>query len=117
MILGCAPLNGLADLNFENLFSVKSDAATILAATGQCGNDVYWTFDEITGELVISRTGKMKDYSSYVSPFYDKDSIKSVTCTVTDEYGNSVSDTANVTVGFVWWQWIIGTILFGFIWY
>ena len=40
-----------------------------------------------------------------------------ITCTVTDEYGNQVSDTCNVTVGFAWWQWIIGIVLLGFIWY
>lgn len=40
-----------------------------------------------------------------------------VTCVVTDEFGNTVSDTFNVTVGFDWWQWIIGILFFGWIWY
>lgn len=40
-----------------------------------------------------------------------------ITCTVTDEYGNKVSDTCNVKVGYAWWQWIIGIVLFGWIWY
>lgn len=40
-----------------------------------------------------------------------------ITCTVTDEYGNSVSDACNVTVGYSWWQWIIGILLLGFLWY
>lgn len=40
-----------------------------------------------------------------------------ITCTVTDEYGNQISDTCNVTVGYAWWQWIIGIVLFGWIWY
>ena len=40
-----------------------------------------------------------------------------ITCTVTDEYGNQVSDTCNVKVGYAWWQWIIGIVLFGWIWY
>ena len=44
-------------------------------------------------------------------------SSATITCTVTDEFGNVVSDTANVTVGFAWWQWIIGIVLFGWIWY
>ena len=44
-------------------------------------------------------------------------STATVTCTVTDEFGNSVSDTCNVSVGFAWWQWIIGILLLGFIWY
>lgn len=44
-------------------------------------------------------------------------STATITCTVTDEFGNCVSDTCNVTVGFAWWQWIIGILLLGFIWY
>ena len=40
-----------------------------------------------------------------------------ITCTVTDECGNEVYDTCNVTVGYAWWQWIIGILLFGWIWY
>ena len=40
-----------------------------------------------------------------------------VTCTVTDEYGNTVSDTCTVTVSYAWWQWIIIIVLFGWIWY
>lgn len=40
-----------------------------------------------------------------------------ITCTVTDSTGNVLTDTCNVTAGFTWWQWIIGTVLFGFIWY
>lgn len=40
-----------------------------------------------------------------------------ITCTVTDDYGNVVTDTCNVTCGFAWWQWIIGILLFGWIWY
>lgn len=45
-------------------------------------------------------------------------STATITCTVTDiDTGVSVSDTCNVTVGFAWWQWIIGIVLFGWIWY
>lgn len=40
-----------------------------------------------------------------------------ITCTVTDEFGNQLSDTCNVTVGFAWWQWIIVIVLFGCLWY
>lgn len=49
-----------------------------------------------------------------------KDWIKTsatITCTVTDQYGNTVSDTCTVKVGYAWWQWIIGIVLFGWIWY
>lgn len=40
-----------------------------------------------------------------------------ITCTVTDEYGNTVKDTCTVTVKFQWWQWIIWILIFGFLWY
>ena len=40
-----------------------------------------------------------------------------ITCTVTDENGNSVQDTCTVKVKFVWWQWILWILLFGWIWY
>ncbi|MBQ8783016.1 MAG: Ig-like domain-containing protein [Clostridia bacterium] len=40
-----------------------------------------------------------------------------ITVTVTDEYGNVATDTATVEVRYVWWQWIIVILLFGWIWY
>lgn len=40
-----------------------------------------------------------------------------ITATVTDEYGNTVSDTCKVNVTYAWWQWIIVIVLFGWIWY
>lgn len=40
-----------------------------------------------------------------------------ITVTVTDEYGNSASDTCTVQVKYSLWQWIIKILLFGWIWY
>jgi len=40
-----------------------------------------------------------------------------ITCTVTDEYGNVVKDTCNVNVTFSFGQWLIVILLFGWIWY
>ena len=40
-----------------------------------------------------------------------------ITVTVTDEYGNAVTDTCKVEVSYKWWQWIIVIVLFGWIWY
>lgn len=37
--------------------------------------------------------------------------------TVTDEYGNTVTDTCEVNVSYNWCQWIIVIVLFGCIWY
>lgn len=74
MVMFSVPFIGVADLDL----GVKASAADkALSATGQCGDNVYWTFDSGTGEVVISGTGEMWDYSIYDSPFYDV-GIKSV---------------------------------------
>ena len=51
--------------------------------TGSCGDNVSYTLDTQTGELVISGQGEMTDYpyyglSSYNSPFYSNLTVKSV---------------------------------------
>ncbi len=40
-----------------------------------------------------------------------------ITCTVTDEFGNTVSDSCNVNVKYSFGQWLIKILLFGWIWY
>lgn len=40
-----------------------------------------------------------------------------ITCTVTDEYGNVVTDTCDVEVTYNFGQWLIIILLFGWIWY
>ena len=40
-----------------------------------------------------------------------------ITCTVTDKYGNIVADTCDVEVKYTTLQWIIIIVLFGWIWY
>ena len=56
----------LATVIMIMLFTVSASA---LEATGQCGDNVYWEFDETAGELIISGSGAMYDYSHYQSPF------------------------------------------------
>ncbi len=51
--------------------------ASALEPTGQCGDDVYWNYNETTGELEISGEGDMWDYEWEKSPFYRSD-IKSI---------------------------------------
>ena len=45
-------------------------SVSALEPSGRCGDNVYWTFDENAGELVISGEGEMWDYS-YRTPFSD----------------------------------------------
>ena len=74
-------------------FSFISSAAP--ATEGKCGDNVYWSFNAETGELVIEGEGDMYDYSEYShSPWYAggfKDDIVSVKI----QYGvSSVGDYA-----------------------
>lgn len=58
------------------LFALSANA---LELTGQCGENVYWIFDNSTGELVVSGAGPMTDYELFDddNPFSFKD-IRSV---------------------------------------
>ena len=50
-----------------------------LAASGTCGDGVYWTFDSATGVLTISGSGAMTDYDdSYSTPFGRTTDIKRI---------------------------------------
>ncbi len=64
-----------------NEFAVCDGHDTPEILGGQCGDNLTWTFDESTGELVISGTGVMTDWLSYSDvPWHDKcSSIKTVT--------------------------------------
>ena len=93
MLFGTAPLSGFKDLHlpkgiltgaFNTIvswidgFQLKLSALA-LETSGQCGTNVYWTFDETTGTLTISGEGPMRDYKSYsTSPFNKNISIKSL---------------------------------------
>ncbi len=92
MTLGAAPLAGFVGLelpdidgfeklsnsvsNFFDGFATKAEAAT----SGTCGDNLIWTFDKATGELVISGTGDMECCGSlWDIPWYDdRSTIKSV---------------------------------------
>lgn len=50
------------------------NASAALDATGQCGDNAYWEFNETTGELVISGEGAMWD-----DIYFSDGNIKSVT--------------------------------------
>ncbi|MBQ7580328.1 MAG: leucine-rich repeat domain-containing protein, partial [Clostridia bacterium] len=99
ILFGAAPLSGFKGVGsslWNGLCSIAASAKegveeiietltpanvsdNTLDATGQCGDNVYWTFNSSTGALNISGTGKMYNYSYNGSPFYYNSSIKSVT--------------------------------------
>ena len=71
MLLGAAPLNGIAELDFSklnifgginlpdlsSLFTPKASAENV--TSGTCGDNLTWEFDEETGTLTISGEGIM----------------------------------------------------------
>ena len=82
MLFGAAPLAGFVGLELPrlNLFAVNANAEES-ATSGTCGENLTWTFDNATGELVISGEGYMNNWSfNDNSPWYSKRNlIKSVT--------------------------------------
>lgn len=88
---------------------VETDETTALVegiiASGECGDNLTWTFDGKTGTLTISGTGKMDDYSYTgdtlpVPPWYDlRSSITTVSLSpgVTSIGGSAFVECWNLT--------------------
>ena len=79
MFLTAAPLVGFVGLEIAP--KAKADSS------GQCGDNVYWSFDGSTGVLTISGTGAMKDFGT--STTFQRLDIKSIVI------GNSVTSIGN----------------------
>ena len=61
-----------------SIVSVVDFSAYASVKTGKCGDNVTYSLDTSTGELTISGTGKMTDYSGTESPFDHNSNIKSL---------------------------------------
>lgn len=98
------------DLDAETLnLNYKSTATLnpIVVGTGDVEYDIK--FESSNPKVVsVDENGKVTAL---------KKGSADITVTVTDEYGNSLSDTCKVNVTYTWWQWIIKIVLFGWIWY
>lgn len=98
------------DLDAETLnMNYKSTATLnpIVVGTGDVEYDIK--FESSNPKVVsVDENGKVTAL---------KKGNANITVTVTDEYGNSLSDTCKVNVNYTWWQWIIRIVLFGWIWY
>lgn len=106
IVFSALPMNGFAELDlpefsgfkkiahsvsgfFEN-FALKASAATY---SGTCGENLTWELDAGTGELVISGTGYMYDWSSISGPTWSEyDDI--ITKAVINEGVKSIGDYA-----------------------
>ena len=98
------------DLDAETLNLNYKSTATLnpmIVGTGDIEYDIK--FESSNPKVVsIDENGKVTAL---------KKGSADITVTVTDEYGNSLSDTCKVNVTYTWWQWIIRIVLFGWIWY
>ena len=91
------------DLNYKSTATLNP----IVVATGDVEYDIK--FESSNPKVVsVDENGKVTAL---------KKGSADITVTVTDEYGNSLSDTCKVNVSYTWWQWIIRIVLFGWIWY
>ena len=79
--------------------TINADAGVKYTVSYSSSNDSVATVDA-NGKVTTRDTGST-----------------TITITVTDEYGNTVTDTCDVEVKYTWWQWIIVIVLFGWIWY
>ena len=83
MCLTSAPLDGFDMFDFSAWFANKASAIGELKTTGQCGDNAYWELNIDTGELVVSGTGSMWDYTNngdwvFNSPLSNRSDIKKV---------------------------------------
>lgn len=71
MVFGAAPLAGLAGIELPDFFSLFAPKAKAEenAASGTCGENLTWEFDEATGTLTISGEGEMFDYGTNGTSF------------------------------------------------
>lgn len=81
IMLTSAPLQGFVELewpeidlpDFSEWFSSEVSAIKEIPASGKCGENLSYTFDSSTGELVISGTGYWTYYAAGSSPFYNSE--------------------------------------------
>lgn len=81
----------LPEINISEWFSRKAKALELIKDSGSCGENVNYTYNSSTGEVIISGIGAMNDcpYSQF-SPFFNS-SIKSV---IIEEGVTSIGDYA-----------------------
>lgn len=92
-----------AEINYKSSYKISSEitaeSGAEYTAEWQSSNPKVASVDK-NGKVTALKKGTAK-----------------ITCTVTDSYGNTVSDTCNVTVKYSFGQWLIKILLFGWIWY
>lgn len=96
---------------FTNDISLTYKSSTTITPTVEVDGDVDYTVtyeSSDTSVAAVDENGRVTTNGT---------GSAEITVTVTDEYGNTVTDTCEVNVSYAWWQWIIVIVLFGWIWY
>lgn len=104
----------------DNPAPVSYSASSSAATSGQCGDNVYWSFDEATGTLTISGAGEMWAHFSgddpptwyalreYINNVEIKSGVTSIVAYAFEEYENLTSITIPETVEEIGWRMIAG---------
>lgn len=90
-------------VNYKSSFTLQPQ---IIADDGAAYTVQYTSSD--TNVVTVDENGTL---------YGAKKGTAEITFTVTDQYGNTVTDTCKVTVKYTFGQWLIVIFLFGWIWY
>ena len=128
-VLKLASINDEGITEKESNFVIKSSSEKVDAVNiGEMLSLTYKSSVTLVPDISINSNAKYTvEYSSsnpsvaYVDEFGEVyaagEGVAEITCTVTDEYGNVLTDACEVNVSYAWWQWIIRILLLGFLWY
>ncbi len=108
-----AVVEKLGKINFVDIGNISMDykASTTITPAINVDSGVEYTVTYSSSDnsvVAVDENGKLTATGT---------GSATITCTVTDEHGNVVTDTCEVEVSYNWWQWIIVILLFGWIWY
>ena len=78
IIFAAAPIGEFAGLRIHSDWFNFSTKALAFEKTGQCGENVFWSFDEDTNVLSIDGYGEIYDFSYNNSPLYQNENIHKV---------------------------------------
>ena len=92
-----------AEINYKSSYKISSEI------TAESGAEYIAEWQSSNPKVAsVDKNGKVTAL---------KKGTAKITCTVKDSYGNTVSDTCDVTVKYSFGQWLIKILLFGWIWY
>ena len=71
MTLSAVPMSGFVGLELPKWSQLFATKASALSSSGKCGENVTYTYNSETGEVIINGTGKMEDYTGYHADEYN----------------------------------------------